>query len=454
MRFAFTEEQLAFRDAVRDLLTKECTGAVVRDAWTNDTGRTKDVWSRLADMGVLGILAPEADGGLGLTDVDLVLLLEETGRAALPEPIVEHAAVGVPLVVDAAPAVAGEVTITAVFSERMVVPVGESADLFLLHHDRALHFASREQVTLSPCPSADLSRRLTAVEWDPARSTRLGPDHVPLAFDRGALGTAAQLCGLADRMIEMTVEYARDRVQFGKPIGSFQAVKHHLADARIALEFAAPARVPGRVVDRARRRRSFCPRVDGQGQGVGRGAARRPGRAPVPRRDRLLLRARPAPVHEAGLGARRGLGRCPLAPGAGPARDPVGVIPGSWRQLDGSTRGVPRRRRPHARRQARRRVSAVHPADLGAHVIKAIVERNDFDPLAVEDVVFGCVDALGPQAGDIARTCWLAAGLPEDVPGTTVDRQCGSSQQAVHFAAQARHERHAGRRASPAACRT
>ncbi len=81
-------------------------------------------------------------------------------------------------------------------------------------------------------------------------------------------------------------------------------------------------------------------------------------------------------------------------------------------------------------------LSQVHPADLGAHVLKAIVERNDFDPAAVEDVVFGCVDAIGPQAGDIARTAWLAAGLPEEVPGTTIDRQCGSSQQAVHFAAQ------------------
>src|SRR5260370_3786734 len=82
-------------------------------------------------------------------------------------------------------------------------------------------------------------------------------------------------------------------------------------------------------------------------------------------------------------------------------------------------------------------LAAVHPADLGAHVIRALVERNDLDPLAVEDVYFGCVDQLGPQAGDIARTAWLAAGYPEEVPGTTIDRQCGSSQQALHFAAQA-----------------
>jgi acetyl-CoA C-acetyltransferase len=82
-------------------------------------------------------------------------------------------------------------------------------------------------------------------------------------------------------------------------------------------------------------------------------------------------------------------------------------------------------------------LAAIHPADLGASVLTALVERVGLDPGAVEDVVFGCVDTVGPQAGDIARTAWLAAGLPDHVPGTTVDRQCGSSQQAVHFAAQA-----------------
>ena len=82
-------------------------------------------------------------------------------------------------------------------------------------------------------------------------------------------------------------------------------------------------------------------------------------------------------------------------------------------------------------------LSQVHPADLGAHALTALMKRTGIDPGAVEDVVFGCVDTVGGQAGDIARTCWLAAGLPDHVPGTTIDRQCGSSQQAVHFAAQA-----------------
>src|ERR1044072_8761078 len=82
-------------------------------------------------------------------------------------------------------------------------------------------------------------------------------------------------------------------------------------------------------------------------------------------------------------------------------------------------------------------LASLRPADLGAHVLRALMERSGADPAAVEDVVFGCLDTVGPQSGDIARTCWLAAGLPEEVPGVTVDRQCGSSQQSLHFAAQA-----------------
>ena len=81
-------------------------------------------------------------------------------------------------------------------------------------------------------------------------------------------------------------------------------------------------------------------------------------------------------------------------------------------------------------------LSQIHPADLGAHSLNALMDRTGIDPAAVEDVVFGCLDTIGPQAGCIARTAWLTAGLPEEVPGTTIDRQCGSAQQAIHFAAQ------------------
>ncbi len=82
-------------------------------------------------------------------------------------------------------------------------------------------------------------------------------------------------------------------------------------------------------------------------------------------------------------------------------------------------------------------LAGVHPADLGAHVLAELMQRSGVDPELVDDVIFGCLDNVGPQAGCIARTAWLAAGLPLSVPGVTLDRQCGSSQQAVHFAAQA-----------------
>lgn len=92
-------------------------------------------------------------------------------------------------------------------------------------------------------------------------------------------------------------------------------------------------------------------------------------------------------------------------------------------------------RSPTGRRKGS--LAHIHGADLGAHVLKTLVDRNGIPDNEYDDVIFGCVDAIGPLAGDIARTCWLAAGLSDEVPGTTIDRQCGSSQQAVHFAAQA-----------------
>jgi alkylation response protein AidB-like acyl-CoA dehydrogenase len=221
MRFAFTDDQLAFRDGLRDLLAKECSPAHVREAWENDTGRVPGLWDQLVDMGVVGLLGAEADGGLGMTFVDLVLLLEESGRHAVPEPIVETAAFGVPLL--------GRVDLTVAAGEELV-PWADTADVIVT---RAGRF-ERDTVNLVPHASVDGARRLFQVAGS---STPVAFD---AAFDRAALGFAAQQCGLADRMLELTVDYVRERKQFGVPVGSFQAVKHHLANARIALEFARP----------------------------------------------------------------------------------------------------------------------------------------------------------------------------------------------------------------------
>jgi alkylation response protein AidB-like acyl-CoA dehydrogenase len=223
MRFAFTSDQLAFRDAVRDMLEKECTPAHVRDAWTNATGRVPGLWDRFVEMGVVGMLGPEAEGGLGLTMVDLVLLLEETGRHAVPEPIVETAAFGVPLL--------GRVDLT-VTDAHALVPWADTADVIITAEGR-FDPATAELV---PRSSVDGARRLFEVR---------GPHEtvdgdVSAAYVRGVCGVAAQLCGLSDRMLAMTADYVKERKQFGVPVGSFQAVKHHLANARIALEFTRP----------------------------------------------------------------------------------------------------------------------------------------------------------------------------------------------------------------------
>jgi alkylation response protein AidB-like acyl-CoA dehydrogenase len=222
MRFAFNDEQLAFRDGLRDLLAKECTPGHVRDAWSNETGRVPGLWEQLAEMGVVGLLASEAAGGLGLSFVDLVLLLEETGYHAVPEPIVETAAFGVPLLGDPAPVVA---------TAHELVPWADTADIVITAAGRF----DPATIRLVPRPSVDGARRLFLVDGD-ARPL----DGLAAAFDRGVVGFAAQQCGLATRMLELTVDYVKDRHQFGVPVGSFQAVKHHLANARLALEFARP----------------------------------------------------------------------------------------------------------------------------------------------------------------------------------------------------------------------
>jgi alkylation response protein AidB-like acyl-CoA dehydrogenase len=222
VKFGFTADQLAFRDALRDVLAKECTPAHVRDAWTNERGRVPGLWEQLVDLGVVGMLAPADLGGMGLSFVDLVLLLEETGYHAVPEPIVETAACGVPLLHDPTLVLA---------TAHALVPWADTADVVITAAGRY----DLATMTLTPRPSVDGSRRLFEV-----RGATTEVDGLPAAFDRGVLGFAAQQCGLAERMLELTVEYAKSRQQFGVPIGSFQAVKHHLANVRLALEFARP----------------------------------------------------------------------------------------------------------------------------------------------------------------------------------------------------------------------
>jgi hypothetical protein len=237
VRFAFTDDQLAFRDALADLLEKECPPSAVRAAWKNDTGRTDRAWDALGEMGVLGAMAPESAGGLGLTELDLVPMLEASGRVALPEPLVEHAMVAAPVVSSSMR------TVTAVLGPSPLVPYADSAEGVLVEDDERLLLVPRAALVVEARPSVDHSRHAAAVDWDPGAGDVVeigGPETIALAFDRGALGTAAQLLGLAGALLDTTVEYVAQRRQFGVPIGSQQAIKHKLADVRVGLEFARP----------------------------------------------------------------------------------------------------------------------------------------------------------------------------------------------------------------------
>ncbi len=237
MRFAYTDDQLALRDAVRDLLAKECPPSLVRSAWDAEPGKLdRRVWDRLADMGALAVTAPEAAGGLGLDEVALVAILEEAGRVGLPHPLVETAAVAAPL------GLADGRMITASLAGQPASCAAD-ADAIVVDHDGTLLLCTPEQVQLRGIDTVDGARRLAVVEAVADGAEVLTDDVVAVAaaFDRAALGSAAFLVGLGQSMLDLTVAYAKERQQFGVPIGSFQAVKHHLADAAKELAFARPA---------------------------------------------------------------------------------------------------------------------------------------------------------------------------------------------------------------------
>jgi alkylation response protein AidB-like acyl-CoA dehydrogenase len=256
MRFTFTEEQQLFQQSVRDLLAKAFPTEELRAAWADPTGRSRERWAQLASLGITGMLVPTRHGGLGMDEVELVLPLEETGRAALPEPIIETVLVASRLLAEVAPPPLQAQWLPAIAAGEAWIAVGLAAggpyvadahvaDLLLLQDHDSLHAVSRRDVELVPQPSIDGARRIFTVEWRPLPATEIAAGEaaraaMTAAFDRAAFGVAAQLLGVADRMIEMAADYARQREQFGQPIGSFQAVKHLLADALLKLDFARP----------------------------------------------------------------------------------------------------------------------------------------------------------------------------------------------------------------------
>ncbi len=266
MHFAFTDQQIEFRDAVRQVLAKECTTDDLRAAFAAPAVRTAR-WATLAELGVVGLSVPEAHGGLGLGLLDLVLLLEEAGRVALPEPLTATTALAAPLLAgleDSDPGRAGQVAswLEQIATGAIGAAVGPlpgssapttgaiGADLMVLTAPGPdgrpeIHVVKGDAVAVAAVASLDPTRRLGVVTWEPTVGTRVasGPtagSAILATANRAAVATAAELLGLAEAMIAMAAGYAKERQQFGKPIGAFQAVKHLLAGAQVKLEFARP----------------------------------------------------------------------------------------------------------------------------------------------------------------------------------------------------------------------
>jgi alkylation response protein AidB-like acyl-CoA dehydrogenase len=211
VKFELTEDQVAFGEAITDLMRAGDSVAVAR-AWAGgDTGPGEALWKRLADLGLTALVAPEADGGLGGTLVDLVVAFEALGHELAVGPWIESAAL--------APQVDGAMVTAAAAP---LAPYAADA-----HVARLLSGTAGAQH-----PSIDTTRTLTEVSG--------GDAFDDAALDRAVLACAAQLVGAGERVLADSVTYVKQRKQFGREIGSYQAIKHQLADVRIALDFARP----------------------------------------------------------------------------------------------------------------------------------------------------------------------------------------------------------------------
>lgn len=236
MSFAFSEDQEALRTAARELFERHGGPEALRQAWTDGSGRIPGLWQQLADQGLLAVMVPEAAGGLGLGAVEMVCLQQEAGRAACPEPFLETC-LGA-LVIDDPGLAEGQVQLSVASEEHPLFLHGDSADLLLSIEDGALLSMEPGAVDLSLQSSVDRSRRLFAL-MPGATGQALEGDTTGLR-DHGRLFAAAQVLGLSQRLLEMTVDFVSNRAQFGRSIGSFQAVSHPLVDLAKELCFAEP----------------------------------------------------------------------------------------------------------------------------------------------------------------------------------------------------------------------
>jgi alkylation response protein AidB-like acyl-CoA dehydrogenase len=255
MDFVFDEEQEALAESVKRLLMTEMTPELIRELWATPSGRSDALWSLFASQGLTAVSVPEAHGGLGLTEVDWALLAQTYGYFGSPEPLLDTALIAAG-VLGGLPASAWRDTLLQDIAEgrarvALVHPVNpyaadvHVAQTILCEHRGELHRVEPAQVTWRPVESVDPSRRLFTLDWEPSAATRIATAEVaaPLlerALDHGAFAVAAQMLGLTQRVLDIAIDYSAQRKQFGKAIGSYQALKHLLADVAIRYEFARP----------------------------------------------------------------------------------------------------------------------------------------------------------------------------------------------------------------------
>lgn len=245
MKFVLDAEQRMFGETLDKMLAASGTAEAVRSWAAGSHGRGREVWRAVAETGVFALAVPETHGGAGSLPVELVTAFHELGRHAVPGPYVEtvaSAALLAALPEDARPAAEwlpriAEGTAIVSFAQPYALDA-DIADLALTVESGALRQGAPAG---APCASLDPARRLFTITPGPALAD--GPqvrEAAVTAYDLGVLACAAQQLGVGRRLLEISVEYAGTRRQFGRPIGEFQAVKHLLADALVELEFARP----------------------------------------------------------------------------------------------------------------------------------------------------------------------------------------------------------------------
>lgn len=244
MRFELTEEQRALAEVARGLFAAESDAARLRSVWDADGDRDVDLWPRFAELGLTGVCVPTDAGGSGGGLVDLILVAEESGYAAVPEPLLDSAAVAAPLLAEAGtdahrdrwlPALAAGDAVAAVgLAGQPYVVDADRADVLLLEADGDVRLCLPGDVELRRVHGEDRARRLFTVERSDGEE--LPAAAAARAHRRARTVTAATLNGVSRRLVDMAVDYAEVREQFDRPIGSFQAIQHLLADLHVAVE--------------------------------------------------------------------------------------------------------------------------------------------------------------------------------------------------------------------------